>query len=194
MLDDGIAEIRDQLTPSIAAVDGFVGMSMLVDRESGRCIITSAWDSEQALVGSRQAVRPLRDQAVECLGGDDPQVEEWEIALLHRDHPVGGSACARVTWLQGSPEDVDDNVDLFRSQVLPRLEEIPGFCSVSVLVDHATGRASTAVTYETREALEQSRQAAREIREQVMPSLKGQFQDIAEFEVALAHLRVPETV
>jgi heme-degrading monooxygenase HmoA len=193
-LDDGIAEIREQVMPAVQALDGFVGLSMLVDRESGRCIVTTAWDSERALRDSRDRVQDLRTRTTELIGGEDPQVEEWEIALLHRERPAGDSAHARVTWLQGPAHEIDHNVDVFRNQVLPRLEEVPGFCSASLLVNRDTGRASTAVTYDSRESLEQSRETARSIRDQAMRSLKAEIHDIAELELAVAHLGVPEKV
>ena len=41
--------------PALAAMDGYIGLSMLVDRESGRCIATSAWETEDALRTSTEA-------------------------------------------------------------------------------------------------------------------------------------------
>ena len=48
-IDAGIAFARDEVIPSVRAVDGCVGISLLVDRQSGRCIFTSAWETEEAL-------------------------------------------------------------------------------------------------------------------------------------------------
>ena len=44
-IDEGISLVRDQVIPSVTAMDGCDGMSMLVDRQSGRCIATTAWES-----------------------------------------------------------------------------------------------------------------------------------------------------
>ena len=63
---------------------GVIGLSLLVDRPSRRCIATSSWQSGEAMRASADAVRPVRDRAAELFGGS-ADVEESEIAVLHRD-------------------------------------------------------------------------------------------------------------
>lgn len=192
-VDDGIAMVRDDVMPAMERMEGCVGLSMMVDREHGTCIITSAWDSERAMRAWRDEVAAMRDRAAEILGGA-AEVEEWEIGLLHREAISSQGACTRVTWSKTARHEIDHHLDVFRSRVLPQLEEIPGFCSASVLVNRETGRAATAVTYASREALEQSREAARGLREEATRLIRTEIHDIAEMELVLAHLRAPETV
>ena len=152
-IDDGIANVRDEVTPVITTMDGCVGMSMLVDRSSGRCIATSSWESEAAMRDSATRVLPLRDGAEAALGASSSTVDIWEVAVVHRDHAMPDGACARVTWLSGMADRADRASDVFRMAVLPRIQELDGFCSASLLISRETGRAVSTVTFERREQL-----------------------------------------
>jgi quinol monooxygenase YgiN len=192
-LDAGIAMVRDQVWPAVQQLDGCLGLSMLVDRETGGAIVTSAWADADALRASEPQVGPMRDRASQVFG-DLPEVRVWEIAVLHRVRPVPACACARVTWTRGDPGTVDDMLEQFRVSVLPQVEDLPGFCSTSLLIDRESGRSVLATTYETREAMEESRAAAMDLRVDATQRMAAEILDVAEFEVVLAHLRVPETV
>jgi hypothetical protein len=193
-IDGGIAYMRDDLMPELENIDGYVGISLLVDRDSGRCIITAAYESEDAMHAAAEKVKQLRSQAAERFGGDVQKIEEWEIAVLHRDHQSADGACARVTWIQGDPAQADRNIDIYKTSVLPALENLDGFCSASLMIDRASGRAAGCTTFDSRDSLERSREQAKSIRDERSREMGAEIVDVCEFELALAHLRVPELV
>ena len=45
-IEAGIAHIRDAVMPALTRSTAAVGLSLLVDRESGRCIATTAWENQ----------------------------------------------------------------------------------------------------------------------------------------------------
>jgi quinol monooxygenase YgiN len=190
-IDAGIAEVRDRVMPEIQQMDGCIGLSMIVDRESGRCIATSAWQSEAAMRASDTALQPVRERLGEMMGGS-PTVDEWEIAVLHRDHRSAEGACVRVTWVHVDPANMDRAIDVYKMASLPRAEELSGFCSASLLVDRASGRAVSSVTYDSMEAMETTREAAASMRSAASKDVGAEVLDTGEFELVLAHLRVPE--
>ena len=190
-IEEGISFIRDEVVPLIQEIDGCVGMSLLADRESGRCIATSAWQSREAMRASDEQVRSIRDRAGEIMGGS-PEVEEWEIAVLHRDHSVPEGACARSTWLETDPGDLGHGIDVFRMGVLPEAEHMDGFCSASLLVNRDTGRVVGTTTWDSREAMERSREAAETVRSKAAQDIGAMVTDVGEFEIVLAQLHVPE--
>ena len=135
----------------------------------------------------------MRDRAAQVFGGR-PEVQEWEIAVLHRTRPAPDTACARVTWTRVDPDDQEHALEEFRTNVLPKIEQMAGFCSASLMIDRSTGAAAAAIVFEDRAALEHSRLQAGSIRTSALPRMRAELVDVAEFEVTLAHLRVPETV
>jgi hypothetical protein len=173
-------------------MDGCVGLSMLADGETGRCIVTTAWADADALRRSADSVLALRQKTAETLQGE-AEVHEWEIAVLHRVRGTHNGACARVIWTQGDPAQMDGVIDTFRMGMIPRVEELPGFCSVSVMVDRQSGRATTTVTYDSRHSMEQAERPGVAMREEFTGQMGMEVTDVAAFDVALAHLRVPET-
>jgi hypothetical protein len=190
-IDAGIAHIRDEVMPAVQSMPGCMGLSMLCDRDSGRCIATTSWDSEESMSASREAVRAMREQAVDVMGGQF-DVQEWEITVLHRAHQAPEGACCRVTWTRGDPARMDDMTETLRTGILPRLDEIPGFCSVSVMGDRQTGMSVLTATYDDRASLERSAETVRGMREQFAQQMGLEVTDMAEFELAIHHLRVPE--
>ena len=192
-IDDAIAYVRGDVMSAVQQMSGCVGLSMLCDRESGRCIITTAWADETAMHATEEAVRPMRERFAEMYGGQ-AEVNEWEIAILHRMREAPEGACTRVTWTRGDPAQSDRTIDTFRMALLPRLEELEGFCSVSLMVNRDNGMSALAATYANRDALMATREAVSKMRDEFTQQLGMDVMDIAEFDLVLAHLRVPETV
>ena len=192
-IDAGITHMRDTVMPALEDIDGCVGMSLLVDRTSGRCIATSSWDSEEAMHASEESIRPIRDQAVELFGGS-AQVEEWEIAAMHREHRSSEGACVHATWVKIGPDQLDQGIDFYKMTILPALEELEGFCSASLLVDRASGRGVASATFDSVEAMERNKDQLDTIRATGSQEARAEVLDECDFELAVAHLRVPEMV
>jgi quinol monooxygenase YgiN len=192
MIDAGIAKMRDAIMPTLIDIDGCVGLSLLVNRESGRCIATSAWRDADAMRASASQVTPIRNRATEAFGASGAAVDEWEIPVLHREHQSASGACVRVTWMHGDPDQMDQAIESFKTTTLPAAEALEGFCSASLMVNRETGRAVLSATYDSRDAIVRTREQASALRSSGTLQAGAQVTDIAEFELALAHLRVPE--
>jgi hypothetical protein len=190
-IDAGIAHVRDEVMPALQDMAGCVGVSLLVDRQSGRCIATSAWETEEAMRASADQVTPIRDRCAEMFGGT-ADFDQWEIAALHRDHRSADGAGVRVTWVKVPPDQVDRGIEYYKLSVLPQLEDLDGFCSASLLVDRTSGRAVSSVTFDSLDAMEQNRDQATAIKTASMREAGAEELDESEFELVLAHLRVPE--
>lgn len=181
----GIRFVTTEAAPMLARIEGCRGLSLLVDRATGQCIVTSSWADEASMLASTEQLRPLRERGHDLMGGS-MQIDEWEIVAMHRTQH--GEAC-RVSWLEG---DVESMVDSFRLAVLPRLEDLAGFCGASLMVDRGSGTGCATTVWRDRAAMDASAVDADDMRARVASDAGGRIVDVHGFELVHAHLHVPE--
>ena len=193
MMETGVSHARDVVMPKVRAMDGCIGMSVLADRSTGRCIVTTAWRDEEAMKATAGAVMTMRADAAAMMGGE-ASVDEWEVAYLHRDHRAADGACARVTWTTCDPAAIERVIDAFKMGIMPHVEQLEGFCSASLFVDRPSGRGCLTVTYDSEQAMAVTRDAAMGLRADLAQETGMRVTDVGEFSLAVAHLDVPELV
>jgi heme-degrading monooxygenase HmoA len=192
-IDRSIAYTRDEVMPLVQGMDGCIGLSMLADRDSGRCIVTTAWRDEESLRASEDGVRASRERAAQIFGAM-PEVTQWEIAVMHRMHETGDGARTRVLWGSTDPGQMDDMLSRFRMVMMPKMEELTGFAACTMMVDRAANKTSLAVTYDSADAMRQASERAAQLRSESPATMGMTIDEFAEFDLVIAHLRVPETV
>jgi len=192
-VEAGITYVRDEVMPMLTAMEGCIGMSMLVNRESGRCIATSSWSSEDSRRASLDSLAPARSRAGEILGGE-VMIEDWEIAVMHREHEAREAKYCRATWLQADPSEIDATLDFYKNTVLMRLDQTDGFCSASMLINRETGRCCSTARFDSQMALDATREMSAALRAERSQMGGVEFTEIDECELVIAHLRVPELV
>jgi heme-degrading monooxygenase HmoA len=190
-IDAGVAYVRESVMPLLEGLDGHIGLSLLADRSSGRCITTSAWETEDAMRASASAVQEVRDRAAEIFGGGAPTIEEWEIPVLHREHETGEGACVRVTWANVNTDLVDPGIEVFKA-ALPAMAELEGLCSASLMVNRTSGRGVASMAFDSADAMERNRDDMDRLRGSVSTDAAAQLLEEHDFELMIAHLRVPE--
>jgi len=185
-IDDGLTFLRNDAVPAILAMPSCIGMSVLADRTTGLCIVTTAWQTRDAMHASVRRIKPIRERIAKTLGGI-AEVEEWEVAAMHRLQSSAQAAVARVTWLRVERSIADDVISDFTSVTLPALRATRGFCSASLLVNREWGRAAISIAYDSAEAM--NRRIARsdgkhELGENIIAA--------KDFDLVMPHLRVPD--
>ena len=99
-----------------------------------------------------------------------------------------------MTWARTDAAGLDRVTDAYRESLMPWWEETPGFCSNSLLANRRDGRCASAVVFDSREAMTHTRDQFTTLREEFTQRMRMEILEVAEFDLALAHLRVPETV
>ncbi len=126
-LDDGIAYTRDKVLPAVRQMDGCLGLSLLVDRHTGRCISTTSWTDADALHRSADAMQSIRATALRTVRGTEIEVEEWSIDVLHRRHVAPETAAVRVIRTRGPAS----SLDRVMTASAPSLSHAPSSCPAS---------------------------------------------------------------
>ena len=80
-LDEGVSMIRDRVLPAVRDIDGFSGLIGLVDRESGKTLGITLWESQDAMLASEQQASRIRSEMTDALGQAKPTVERYEVAI-----------------------------------------------------------------------------------------------------------------
>ncbi len=117
-------------------------------------------------------------------------VAEWEIALLHRMHNSGDGACFRCSWVQAEADRIDGSIDMVRAS-MSELDQVEGFRGASLFVNRDAIIAIISTSWRETAALESTRGGA-QMRQQTARDAGLDILEVAEFELVMAHLRVPE--
>ena len=78
---EGIKVAREQILPAARLQDGFRGIYLLFDRESGRLLSITLWETEEDMKASEDAALRARTESAEAAGEVIVGVERYEVAL-----------------------------------------------------------------------------------------------------------------
>jgi heme-degrading monooxygenase HmoA len=81
-VDDVVSTAKDQIVSELEQADGFKGFTLMVDRQSGKGVGVSFWESEDAMKASEEVGNTTRQQAGEAGGATgEPQVDRFEVVI-----------------------------------------------------------------------------------------------------------------
>ncbi len=78
---EGIRVAREQILPVARLQDGFKGIYLLFDRESGRSLAITLWETQEDMKASEDAALRARTESAEAAGEIIVGVERYEVAL-----------------------------------------------------------------------------------------------------------------
>jgi hypothetical protein len=83
MIDEGVRQAREVVLPQTREIDpGFKGIIALTDRQARKMVWITFWESEEAMVASKEAANRLSEQTVDVAGGMVAGVESYEVGLF----------------------------------------------------------------------------------------------------------------
>ncbi|MGW1594521.1 hypothetical protein [Streptomyces sp. NPDC002343] len=189
LLDTAVRTLNSEGRDLLEERPGYRGAGIFVDRDVGKLLTVSWWETEEARHHSDEVMRERREALLEPFAGT-VSVARYEAAVSHRtEHPRPGSRL-RAARLEFDPRDADPVVDAFRATVVPRAESLPGLCRVSLLLDREHGRAVAGTVFRDRAALAASRAALAAVRHEASAEARVDVVGLEEFEVVYADVRL----
>ena len=109
-LDEGVRHAREVILPQAKEMDpGFKGIIALTDRQSGKMLGITFWESEEALHASEEGANRLREGSAEAGGGTVAGVERYEVGLF--EVPSGGPVSGVTEPVSGATDTLRGTTD-----------------------------------------------------------------------------------
>jgi hypothetical protein len=180
----------DELTAKVServrrddAIPGAQGFLMLVDRDRGAALGITLFASEQEIRDAEPAFEELATTIPAELRGRRVSVETYEVLML--DGGTGAEA-ARVSTIEGRPEQIDSGTRRVIEDVLPRARQLDGFAGVISLADRKRGTTKLVTLWTSADALAASESAADTLRKESAEAAGGTIATVERYEVAVA--------
>jgi heme-degrading monooxygenase HmoA len=81
-IDEGLRQAREQVLPRAKQIDGFKGLIALADRQSGKTLGITFWESEEAMRASEEEANRMRSESAEATGETVAGLERYEVGLF----------------------------------------------------------------------------------------------------------------
>jgi len=162
-IDAGAAFVRDTVNPQIRQQHGYRGMVASADRDAAVFGVMSIWDSKADVDASDSALAKVRDEGQRIIGGE-MSIGVFEQVLLEGKRPVEPGMSLLVRRVSMDPSKVGENLEFFRSTVLPELQASDGCVSVRQMINRETGDGIVGTLWETPAAMEAAAKTAEERR------------------------------
>ena len=179
--DELIAKVKVERDP----IPGAQGFLMLIDRDKGTALGITLFGTEQAIRDAEPAFEQMAESIPAEQRGRRISIDTYEV--LMQEGGTGAKA-ARVSTLEGAPEQIDAGTRKAIEDVFPRVRELDGFAGVISLGDRGTGTTKVVTLWTSADALTASAEAADAARREMADSADGTIASVEQFEVAIAEV------
>ncbi|KQV11930.1 hypothetical protein ASC99_35745 [Kitasatospora sp. Root107] len=180
-IDETLGALRAEAVDLLSAQRGYRGFGLFADRQVGKIMMGSWWESEQARQDSDEQLRDRRAALLAPFAGT-VTTDNWEAAALVPPGAAGQGNGFRMTRFDFDPGRVDQVIETVRDRVLPGLQQVNGFVTGALFVNRAGGRGSVGAIF-TDLAASRGPQAA--LRARGVADAGVTLRSLEEFEVVL---------
>jgi heme-degrading monooxygenase HmoA len=80
--DEGLSYFQEEVPPAWVTDPGFKGAIVLNDRQSGRTLATTFWESEETMRAMEEDAKRVLSKVAETTGQEIVSVERYEVGLF----------------------------------------------------------------------------------------------------------------
>ncbi|MGB2954236.1 MAG: hypothetical protein WBB74_12720 [Gaiellaceae bacterium] len=183
LADELIGRVREQVSSGQNVLQNARGFLMLLDRESGKSLGISFFDSEEHIKEAEPAFDRMGDEFPEKMRGRRVSVETYEVALVEGGE---GARAARLSTLESAPERIIEGARYVEEEIVPRVRELEGNKGMVSLIDRKSGRTKVITLWESSEALRASEQSADQLRQRAAEGASARIVGVKRYEVGVA--------
>ncbi|WP_225826061.1 hypothetical protein [Streptomyces naphthomycinicus] len=188
LLDAAVRSLNSAGRDLLEERPGYRGAGVFADRELGKLLAVSWWETEEARLNSDEVMRERRGGLLEPFAGT-VAVANYEAAVVHQVTAPRQGGGLRAIRMEFDPRDADLVVDTFRTALMPRAESLPGLARASLLIDRERGRGVADTLFVDRTSLAASRAAVAHVRHEASAKAHVDVVGLEEFEVVYADVR-----
>ena len=178
--------------------DGYRGLLVLGDPETGDARILSFWETLEAVERSERGRREVRESMIAAAGAELVGVERFEL-FLGKNFPSGRAdtpgrevpAVARFTSFSGPPASIEEGLRTFREDLVDWFRDATGFRGWLALLDVPAGRSVGITFWATAEALDDESSSGADLRNEIAAGLDTEVTGVERYDVVMVDL-VPD--
>ncbi len=183
-IEGGIDYLKKTAAPLFHQQRGYHGSSASADRAGGTFTVLSIWETEADRDASESALSKARDEASEIIGGTINVVKLEQLVAEVVQPPKPGCALM-VTPFSMDPAKIDENIEFFKTVIVPAVKAAPGFCALRNMADRSTGEGFVGAVWTDRAAMEAQAEVAAERRRETASTRGITFGEISFREIVV---------
>jgi hypothetical protein len=174
---------RDSSPKWQEALPSAQGYVMLIDRDSGRSLGITFFETEAQIQEAEPVFERMGDEMPEETRGKRIGVSSYEVLTAE-----GGedAKAARITTFEGDASRIDEATKTSIENILPRAKQMPGWKGVFSLADRASGKVVLITLWDSPESMQASEEMGEKLRKENAEIGAGTIKGVDRYEVALA--------
>ncbi|MFE9559168.1 antibiotic biosynthesis monooxygenase [Streptomyces sp. NPDC006703] len=185
-LDGVLDALRSEAPGLLSQNPGYHRYGLFADREIGKILMGSWWESENDRAESDARLGERRAQLLAPFA-DTVTADDWEAVSYTPTLQVAPDMWLRTGQVELDPSDAPLYRQAFDEKGRPQLEALDGAVSATLFMNAAAGRANVGALFRDRDTLAASRGPQSAIRGAFLKRARATLRSLEEFELIMVH-------